>query len=480
MFAAGYRNNSTAALNNVGSNGNYWSSTVSGTNARNLNFNSTNAAMNNNNRANGFSVRCLKDWPDLGEGMKSKAVKMDEMNKDKMLLRGLFQAYYDARKNKRSSIHALAFEMDYETKLFELYEEIRDRKYEIGKSICFISFDPVMREIFAADFRDRVVHHFIYNHINPVFEPRFIYDSYSCRVGKGTSRGIKRLDHFIRSCSSNYTRDCYVLKMDIEGYFMCMDRSLLYQKITETLNRCRDTAGFDMDLMLYLIQKVIFHDPVKHCVIKGKKSDWEGLPESKSLFFAGEGRGLPIGNLTSQLFGNIYLNEFDHFVKGRLGIRHYGRYVDDMVMVHPDKEYLKGVVPAVREYLEKQLFLRLHPGKTYLQHFSKGVGFLGTVVKPHRIYVKNRIKGSFYRKIQYWNNSIRAKRRLAKEELGEFLSGMNSYLGLMKNFQTYKLRRKMLRENLSAYFWNYVYISGGYGKLVPKVRTKRQKDLTIF
>lgn len=404
---------------------------------------------------------------------------MDKTDKEKKLLYDLFQAYYDARKNKRSSIHALAFEMDYETKLFELYEEIRDRKYEIGRSICFISFDPVMREIFAADFRDRVVHHLIYNYISPVFERRFIHDSYSCRTGKGTSCGIKRLDHFIRSCSRNYSQDCYILKMDIEGYFMRMDRSLLYQKVTGILNRCRDTADFDMDLILYLVQKVIFHDPVKHCVIKGKKSDWEGLPESKSLFFAGEGRGLPIGNLTSQLFGNIYLDEFDHFVKGRLGIKYYGRYVDDLAMVHPDKEYLKGVIPIVREYLQKRLFLNLHPRKTYLQHFSKGVGFLGTVVKPHRIYVKNRIKGNFYRKIQYWNNFIREKRRLGKEELKEFLSGMNSYLGLMKRLRTYKLRKKMIREDLSAYFGNYVHISGGYGKLVPNVRTRRQKDLTI-
>ena len=150
-------------------------------------------------------------------------------------------------------------------------------------------------------------------------------------------------------------------------------------------------------------------------------------------------------------------------------MKHYGRYVDDFVMIHPDKEYLKSIIPVLKEYLQKHLFLQLHPDKIYLQHFSKGVNFLGVVVKPYRIYIGNCTKGSFYQKIRYWNAFIREKRQLTKEDLEEFLSSMNSYLGLMKHFQTYKLRKKMLK-NLSAYFWNYVYISGGYGKIVLKRR----------
>src|SRR3989344_410607 len=131
----------------------------------------------------------------------------------KKLLYDLFQAYYDARKNKRRTINALSFEIDYETKLFELYEEIKNEKYEISPSICFICFKPVKREIFAADFRDRIIHHLIYNYINPYFERLFLNDIYSCRAGKGTSYGIKRLDHFNRSCSENYKKDCYILKL---------------------------------------------------------------------------------------------------------------------------------------------------------------------------------------------------------------------------------------------------------------------------
>jgi len=269
-----------------------------------------------------------------------------------MLLQDLFQAYYDARKNKRSTINALAFEMDYEKKLFELCEEIKNRKYELSRSVCFISFEPVQREVFAADFRDRIVHHLIFNYINPIFERLFINDSYSCRAGKGTFYGIKRADHFIRSCSRNYTKDCYMLKMDIKGYFMAMDRNIAYEKIKKALhpvksgsagilpqaelfnrvNRFQAEVKFDLDLVLYLIRKVIFHDPTKHCVIRGSKDDWEGLPKSKSLFFAGKDKGFPIGNLTSQLFGNIYLNDFDHFIKHKLGLRYYGRYVDDFLL----------------------------------------------------------------------------------------------------------------------------------------------------
>ncbi|PIP51000.1 hypothetical protein COX11_00995, partial [Candidatus Berkelbacteria bacterium CG23_combo_of_CG06-09_8_20_14_all_41_73] len=259
-------------------------------------------------------------------------MKTINTSSDKQLLYDLFQAYYDARKNKRNTVNALAFEIDYERKLFELYEEIKNGKYEIGPSICFIIFKPVQREVFAADFRDRIVHHLIYNYISPIFERLFIYDSYSCRKGKGTSCGINRLDHFIRSCSQNYNRDCHILKIDIKGYFMSMDRSILYQKIEKILYRFSDAADFDIDLVMRLIHKVIFHDPTQNCVIRGRKDNWKGLPKTKSLFFADENKGLPIGNLTSQLFGNVYLNDFDHFVKHRLGIKYYGRYVDDIII----------------------------------------------------------------------------------------------------------------------------------------------------
>ncbi|HCB51317.1 TPA: hypothetical protein DEP21_01925 [Patescibacteria group bacterium] len=152
------------------------------------------------------------------------------------LLLDIFQAYYDARCNKRNTLSQLAFELDFEHSLFELYEELKTRTYEIGQSICFIVSDPVKREVFASSFRDRVIHHLIYNYIYRLFDRHFIYDSYSCRLEKGTHYGIRRMDHFIRSCSQNYTRDCYILKLDIKGFFMSIDKEILKQQIAEKLN----------------------------------------------------------------------------------------------------------------------------------------------------------------------------------------------------------------------------------------------------
>ncbi len=390
------------------------------------------------------------------------------MPQDKLLL-DLFRAYYDARKNKRSTINALAFEINYESKLLELYEEIKNGTYKINRSVCFISFKPVQREIFAADFRDRIVHHLIYNYINPLFERLFISDSYSCRTGKGTSYGIKRLDYFIRSCSQNYTRDSYILKLDIKGYFMAIDHLLLYQKIEVVLNRFRKEVNFDVELVLRLIRQSIFCDPTENCLIKGRKENWNGLPRSKSLFCADKNKGLPIGNLTSQLFGNVYLNDFDHFVKYKLGCRYFGRYVDDIVIVHHNKEYLKSLIPVLAEYLKKEFFLELHPKKIYFQHFSKGVSFLGAVLKPHRIYIGNQTKWSFYKKIRHRNDFIEENQgEFNGENLKEFLSCTNSYLGNMKQFNTYKLRKKMLTQNFSPQFWNYFCVSGNYDKLLVK------------
>ncbi len=143
----------------------------------------------------------------------------------------LFDAYFACRSNKRNTLNALAFEVDYETNLLKLCTQINDGSYQPGKSIAFIVNKPVKREIFAADFRDRVVHHWVVSKLNPLFELTFIYDSYACRTGKGTHLGIRRVDRFIRQCSQNYTTDCYVLKLDIKGFFMHIDKTVLFAEL---------------------------------------------------------------------------------------------------------------------------------------------------------------------------------------------------------------------------------------------------------
>lgn len=394
---------------------------------------------------------------------------------EEKLLLDLFQAYYDARTNKRNTVNALQFEVKYEEHLFQLWDDLRTRQYRIGRSICFINFKPVQREIFAADFRDRIVHHLIFNYLNPIVEPGFIKDSYSCREGKGTHYGIRRMQSFIRGCSRNYTQDAWILKLDILGYFMCIDRQLLFDRICRKLNAYTQPVGFDKSLLMYLLEKVIFNNPTTNCLIKGQASDWRGLPPSKSLFQAPPGKGFPIGNLTSQLFGNIYLNSFDHFVKEELGLRYYGRYVDDFLLIHPNKEFLGEAISRIKIFLAEQLQLELHPRKIYLQHYTKGVQFLGTYLKPHRTYISSRTKNNFYQTIQGWNTIIRGNgNKISPEELSRFIASMNSYLGILKHYDTYKLRRKMM-DQLSAYFWNYVYISGGYTKLVPKRKRMKMK-----
>jgi len=214
-----------------------------------------------------------------------------------------------------------------------------------------------------------------------------------------------------------------------------------------------ETPDNTVNLVLYLLQKIIFNDPTKNCIIKGKKADWKGLPQAKSLFYAGNNKGFPIGNLTSQLFGNIYLNDFDHYIKYKLGIKYYGRYVDDFVIVHPNKEYLKSIIPLLSDYLQSHLSLKLHPKKIYLQHYTKGVKFLGVVLKPYRIYIGNQTKGTFYKKIQFWNNYIKENNckmnndpstlvpRYGTGDLKLFLSSMNSYLGVIYPVRDYDIKQ---------------------------------------
>jgi len=363
------------------------------------------------------------------------------------LIEDIFQAYYDARKNKRNSNSALEFELEYEKNLVKLYHEINERNYKPKPYSAFISEKPVKREIFASEFRDRVVHHLIFNYINPIFDPLFINDSYSCRINKGTSYGIKRADYFIKSCSQNYKKDAYIMKLDIEGYFMSIDKTILFEIIKTQIISRQDKLTCELDLILFLLEKVIFCDPTKNCIIKSERKAWEGLPKSKSLFFSGKNKGLPIGNLTSQLFANIYLNEIDQFIKRELKFKYYGRYVDDMIFVDSDKERLILSIQKIKEYLAINLSLRLHPKKIYLQHISKGVNFLGVFIKPYRILAGKRVKKNFYNNVYnelFILSSLNLQSSDSKyinELLIKFRRLVNSYLGILQQSDSYMLRK---------------------------------------
>lgn len=358
-------------------------------------------------------------------------------------LEDLFEAYYECRKNKRRTINALAFELNYERELIRLWREINSDTYKIGRSIAFIVKYPVQREVFAADFRDRIVHHLVISKLNALFEKNFIDDSYSCRKGRGTLFGIKRIREKIAECSCGFTRDCYILKLDIRSFFMSIDKNVLYLMLHEFITEKYRRP--DQKIILRLVKQIVYSTPEENCVIKGKKSDWNGLPFHKSLFWSNRFCGLPIGNLTSQIFANFYLNRLDKFVSKELNIPFYGRYVDDFILIHRDKKVLLEARDKIRNFLQATLKLNLHPQKVYLQHYKKGVKFIGAVIKPHRIYIGNRTKTSLYQKIYTQLPQMAQSVGHVLEGVEKFSSSVNSYLGFMKHYNTYNLRSKILK-----------------------------------
>ncbi|MDR2693168.1 MAG: RNA-directed DNA polymerase [Chitinispirillales bacterium] len=343
-----------------------------------MNCNNDNLNENANNKSNAFSVRCVRDC--AGGGRQSASPLFLELR----------QAYTDARRHKRSTLNQLKFERNLEHELISLERELQNRTYELRPSVCFINELPIKREIIAADFRDRVVHHFLYNRIYPVFDKKFIYDSYSCRVGKGTLFGINRARRFLKSCGANGA-EVWVLRLDIRGYFMAIDRKILFKLIMDGLGK----ASEDSDLTSFLIRKTVFNDPLKNARFRSLPSAWADLPKDKSLMNSAPDCGLPIGNLTSQLFANVYLNRLDHFVKRELKIKYYGRYVDDMLLVHADKSALSGAISRIREFLSKELKLILHPRKIKLQTAGKGFAFLGMYIYPNKVVAGRRIAENF-------------------------------------------------------------------------------------
>ena len=447
--AAGYRNNSS--LNNAGSNGNYWSSSLNTDNPNNawkLNFNSDNYNMNNNNRNYGHSVRAVRS-----ASQHLLETSVFRLTRER-LLADLRQAYYDARRHKRNKPYQLRFEAHLEENLESLCDALWKRNYQPLPSSCFIITDPKKREVFAADFRDRIVHHLYYNYTHQIYERTFIHDSYSCIKNRGTHFGIKRLEEHIRKESQNYTVPCYVMKMDIRGYFMHIDRKRLLEICLVTIDKMAShrvsrhriekwQEVVDVDFIKYLTDAIVLLDPTLCCRMKGQKSDWDGLPFDKSLFHSPPGCGLPIGNLTSQLFSNVYLNVLDQFMKRELKCKHYGRYVDDFYVVSVDKEWLFSIVPRVKTLLSERLGLAFHDGKFKLTSVWHGVEFLGAWLKPHRVYVSRNCVGRIGRKLDV----------LVLESPDKWYASLNSYCGLLSHWNNYNVRQMLLLKRHQFTRW---------------------------
>lgn len=351
------------------------------------------------------------------------------------LLQQLMKAYFEARKGKRRTRDQYAFEVNWFKNLVQLRDDILRRAYKPSRGIAFVTLKPVIREIFAAPFRDRVIHHFLYAMCAKWMDAQMIYDSYSCRVGKGVLFGIRRLEHMIRSVSVNYQIKVYVIKMDIQGYFMSLPRVRLLEMMEECLDKQFADNPPLRDLLYYLWREVIMDDPTKGVKKRGPLSRWRRLPDSKSLFKQFPGLGIVIGNLTSQLLSNMYLNKLDRYIKYELGYKNYGRYVDDFFIVVTEDELARAKkdIEKIRAFL-KGMGLTLHPKKTKIQDVNKGVDFLGVVIYPHRTVMGKRFKKNFY------------------EAAHDFAAGRRdeasivSYLGYAKHHKARKLCKRVLES----------------------------------
>lgn len=354
-----------------------------------------------------------------------------------LLLFELFLAEREARQGgKRATRDAHAFEVNLMENLVNLRDDLWDGTYEPSRGTAHIVFKPVQREIFAAPYRDRIVHHFIIDHISEWWEKRLCYDSGSCRKGKGTSFCIERLKKHINQMSEGGKKEVAVVKMDISGYFMHINRKILYKRVMWGLNRqFGDNRGKRYQILKQAIHAVVFDDPVLGVMIQGEYENWRGLPDDKSLFCQPPGRGMVIGNLTSQFFSNIYLDALDRYVTMKLGYKHYGRYVDDFYIVVYKSELKKAKqdVVAIARFLEG-IGLTLNPKKTRVLYPWQGVPFLGVVVRNGAVLPGKRLTHNF-------------KRAAYKYSVGRGdEASVVSYLGMMVHLNGWKVTDKVFNQ----------------------------------
>jgi len=322
----------------------------------------------------------------------------------------LFEAYYDCRRSKRTTRAALAFEVNLEENLLTLLHELRTGTWQPSPATVFAITRPKPREVWAADFRDRIVHHLVYRAIAPLFEPSFIADSCACIPGRGTLYGADRVRRHLLSATESWTKPAFVLKADIANFFGSIRHADLFAMLAR---RVKDPTVLD------LCRKLVFQDVRQGAILRGAAHHMALVPRHKSLFHAPPGTGLPIGNLSSQFFANVYLDGLDQMVKRRLRMRHYVRYVDDMVLVHPDPKTLLRAADAIREHLAG-IGLALAESKTFVAPADRGVDFVGQVIRPHRTIGRAKTHRAAMHRLS----------AMPKEDMAE---SVNSYLGLFRH-----------------------------------------------
>ena len=376
--------------------------------------------MNNGNQ-NGNNNKTNLRW--------ARAVRRLNVNID---FNELFSAYLSCRKNKRRSKNSIEFELNLEENLYNLYDDLCNNTYEIGQFIYFILTKPKIREVWASNFRDRIIHHFIYNRMYPYYKNIFINDTYACIPNKGTSGAFNKLIKYVRSESEDYTHDTYVLKMDIKNFFINIDRNILWDLIKY------DVFIQDINKLIY---KVIFHDPKNNYKFNGNQKLINYVPTHKRLFNANTNCGLPIGNLTSQFFANIYLNELDKYCKTELNIKYYIRYMDDIIIVSKNKKLLKSYTPYIKNFVKTNLNLQFHINKTNIQNINSGVDFVGKILFPFHINIRKSTLKSLY--------SVLIENKI---------ESINSYFGMLRSVNSHNIRKNIALNGIFVFDKEYTKI----------------------
>ena len=333
-----------------------------------------------------------------------------EPSADSDLFHRLVLAYLDCRRTKRNSTSAQEFEVHLEPNLLALHAELAGGTYSPGRSICFVVTRPRPREVWAAAFRDRIVHHLLYNHIAPRFHAAFTADTCACIPGRGTLYAARRLDHQVRSVTSNWSRPAHYLKCDLANFFVSIDKAVLLAQLARRVTE---------PWWLRLAETILMHDPRQGVEVRGRAELLQRVPPHKSLFNAPHGHGLPIGNLSSQFFANVLLNDLDQFAKHRLRAPHYLRYVDDFVLLHPSPTWLNAARRQIEAFTAEKLHVHLNPAKTILQPIARGVDFVGHVIRPwHRTTRRGTV--------------ATAITRVGAAPASQLVQAANSYFGLLR------------------------------------------------
>jgi len=343
-------------------------------------------------------------------------------------LENLFSAWEEFKHGKGSRPDVELFERDLEPNVFGLNGDLKCGNYKHGLYTGFFIADPKRRHVHKAIVRDRVLHHAVFSILNPIFEPTFIAASFSCRIGKGSHRGVEAVAGMLKKVSRNNSRPCYVLKCDIRKFFDTINHHILLSRLSRKI---RDVK------MMSLLRELIESYSSEAEFMRERERERESCGASRQ-------KGIPIGNLTSQLFANVYMNEFDQFVKHILKVTYYARYTDDFIIVSTDRMYLNNLLAPIQDFFGNTLRLELHPHKMTVRKYSQGIDFLGYVILPHCRLVRKRSWKRMLRKFRVKVSGYR-QGKITAESLEQSL---HSYAGALSHADAYDLLELLENQRL--------------------------------